>query len=218
MIFIYGAPQGGREWFQARVGVITASRFADAVSVLKKASGTKKAGDPSGAAEKYACDLAIERISRKHYGDTFETFAMKRGTELEAMARMIYESRTGNFVDEAGIVLTDDRLFGYSTDGFVNDDGLIEIKCPIDSVKVFNILKTGDISDYMHQIQGGLWITGRKWCDFVMHCPDLEAVNKDLYIKRIDRNEDFISKLETDLMAFAAVVSDCETLLKQKAA
>lgn len=210
--------QGSPEWFQSRVGVITASRFADAVSTLKKASGTKKVGDPTAAAEKYAYDLAIERVSQKHYGDTFETFAMKRGTELESMARMLYESRTGTFVDEAGIVLTDDRLFGYSTDGSINDDGLIEIKCPIDSVKVFNILRTGDVSEYMHQMQGGMWITGRKWCDFVMHCPDLAAVNKDLYIKRIERDDDFIDKMVTDLMAFAAVVSDCETLLKQKAA
>jgi len=210
--------QGSPEWFAARAGVITASRFSDAVDRLKRASDGKKAGDRSGKSETYAYDLALERISGQPYGDTFQTFAMKRGTELEAQARMVYESRTMNFVTEAGIVLTDDRTFGYSTDGFVGDDGMIEIKCPLNSGKVLNILQTGDVSEYIHQMQGGLWITGRKWCDFIMYCPALESVGRDLYIKRIERDEAFIESLEADLLDFAAFVNQTESFLRQKAA
>jgi hypothetical protein len=94
---------------------------------------------------------------------------------------MEYEARTGNLASESGVMLTDDRLFGYSTDGLVGDDGLIEIKCPVDSVKIMDMLTTCDVSEYMHQMQLGMWISNRKWCDFIQYVPALEHVGKDLF-------------------------------------
>ena len=194
--------QGTPEWLAARAGVITASEFETAISRLTRASGDKKAGDPSGASERYAHDKAIERISGKAYGEPPKAWILDRGHEMERLARVAYESRHAEFASEAGVALTDDRMFGYSTDGFVGDDGLIEIKCPIDSVKIATMLRTGDVSEYIHQIQGGMWITGRKWCDFIMYVPDLESVGRDLYVRRIHRDDDFIDEMVSKLLAF----------------
>lgn len=201
MIFIE-CEQGTPEWHQARAGVITASTFADALSVLKRNSGGKTIGDPTDASDKLAGNTALERISGAPYGDTFDTYVMRRGREMEAIARMRYESNYNVIVDECGIVLTDDSLFGYSTDGFVGDEGMIEVKTPHDSNKIFDMIVTGNVDEYIHQIQGGMWITGRKWCDFIMYVPPLASINNDLYVKRIYRDDDFITEMETGLLAF----------------
>jgi hypothetical protein len=205
---------GSAEWLQARSGAITASRFADAISVLTRASGTKKIGDPTAAAEKYAGDLAIERISGKPYGEPVKAWTLDRGHEMEARARIAYETRHGLIAEEGGVVKTDDDWFGYSTDGAVGADGLIEIKSPIDSQKIMAMFKTGDVDEYIHQMQGGMWITGRKWCDFIMYVPDLESVGNDLYVKRIHRDDDFINAMVDQLMLFRATVQRTEAMLR----
>jgi hypothetical protein len=74
------------------------------------------------------------------------------------------------------------------------------------------------MSEYMHQIQGGLWITGRRWADFVMYCPQLEAIGKQIYYRRVQRDESFIEQLERDLVDFERLVSDTEMMLRAKAA
>lgn len=176
-----------------------------AASVAMALEG-KDPSDHSDIAKRYAADLAIERISGQPYGEPVKTWILERGHEMETRARMLYEARTGAFITEAGICVSDDGIFGYSTDGLAEDDGLIEIKAPIDSIKVMNMLLTGDTSEYDHQIQGGLWLTGRKWLDFIMYVPDLAAAGKDLYVKRIERNEEFIDKMVQQLAGFDALV------------
>jgi hypothetical protein len=51
------------------------------------------------------------------------------------------------------------------------------------------IWQTGDITEYWEQMQGGMWITGAKWCDFVMYVPELARAGRDLYIQRVVRND-----------------------------
>ncbi|RIY41988.1 lambda exonuclease family protein [Neopusillimonas maritima] len=210
MIFVE-CQQGTPEWFAARAGVITASKFSDAVSTLKN-------GDPSQASKDYAYRVAVERIYGETTEDTYQTFEMRRGQELEPLARMAYELKTGGLAEESGVVLTDDRIFGYSTDGLVGDDGLIEIKCPNSARKLVEMWETGDLSEYEHQIQGGMWITGRKWCDFIMYAPQLEPVGKHLYIKRVERDDDFIEAMESKLWEFARRVQSHVDNLKKEAA
>jgi len=115
--------QGTEEWFASRCGKITASCFADAISRCQKKSGARSVGDPTAVAERYAADLAIERVSGRPHGEPPKAWVLERGHEMEAAARMLYEARTRSFVTEAGICVTDDGLFGYSTDGLVDDDG-----------------------------------------------------------------------------------------------
>ena len=212
MIFI-DCEQGTPEWHQARAGVITASTYSDALSVLKRKSGDKEVGDPTDASDTLAIETAFERISGEPYGDTFQTYAMKRGSEQEAFARMRYESEYSELVQECGIVLTDDRLFGYSTDGFVGKDGMIEVKTPANSLKIVKMIQSGNVDEYIHQIQGGLWITGRLWCDFIMYVPPLKSKGNDLYVKRIFRDDDFINDLETGLLKFNDRVESYVNLL-----
>jgi exodeoxyribonuclease (lambda-induced) len=206
--------QGTEAWHAARCGKITASCFADAISRCQKKSGSRNVGDPTAVAERYAADLAIERISGKPHGEPPKAWVLERGHEMEAAARRIYEGRTGAFVTEAGICLTDDGIFGYSSDGLCDDDGLIEIKAPIDSTKILAMWATGDTSEYDHQLHGGMWITGRKWTDFIMYVPDLAAVGKDLYVKRVFRDDAFIDAMVERLAWFDRLVQSNVAILR----
>lgn len=212
-------PQGSEDWLRARAGAITASRFADARSRLKKASrdGRRKAGDFSYEATSYAALIALETIAREPLDETFVTYRMRRGRDLEPMARRVYEARTKALVEEVSLILTDDERFGYSADGLVEDDGLVEIKCPMAAEKLLLCWEDPDNAhwEYVDQINGGLWITGRKWCDLVVYCPWLESVGKDLFVKRIYRNDDAINELEADLLQFMHLVDHNLAILRE---
>jgi exodeoxyribonuclease (lambda-induced) len=189
-------------------------KAAPTAECVKRALAGEETAQPSDTAKRYAADLAIERISGQPHGEPPKAWVLERGHEMETAARRIYEGRTGAFVTEAGICLTDDGTFGYSSDGLVDDDGLIEIKAPIDSIKIMHILATGDTSEYDHQMQGGMWITGRKWVDFIMYVPDLAAVGRDLYVKRVLRDDAFIDAMVQRLCAFDALVGQYEAVLR----
>jgi exodeoxyribonuclease (lambda-induced) len=186
--------------------------------IIVRALNGEQTEQPSDTARRYAADIAIERISGVPYGEPPKTWLLERGHELEDRARIAYEARTGYLVEECGVVLTDDRKFGYSTDGMPDDDGLVEIKCPIDSVKIAHIWRTGDVSEYMHQMQGGMWITGRRWCDFIMFVPDLASVGKDLFVKRIHRDDAFIDAMVDSLLGFERLVAENESFFRMVAA
>lgn len=210
MIFI-NCEQGTEEWHKARCGVITASKFRDAIETTAK-------GKPTAKSSLYAAQVAIERISGAPCDEVFNSWQMRRGTELEPKARMEYEAATGNLASESGVVLTDDRLFGYSTDGELEQDGIIEIKCLASAIGVLEMWRYRDLSEYMHQIQGGLWITGRKYCDFVMYAPQLEPVGKQLFLHRVERDDEFIDDMVVQLLAFSKVVDENEKILRMKEA
>lgn len=213
-------PQGSDAWLAARAGIITASRFSDARTRLARAGKNGKAGDPAAKAVEYAWQVAMERIAGEPVSPTFETWQMRRGTALEPEARMAYELHAGLLASEEGLIMTDDGAFGYSADGLVGDDGLIEIKCPANCQKVGDIWSNpaGATDEYIDQIQGGMWIAGRKWCDFIMYCPWLEPVGKELFVQRIERDDGYIAKLEGDLLAFKRLVDEYEAILRQRAA
>ena len=194
--------QGSEEWLTARRGKITGSRFKDARDKLK-------GGQPSKACLGYAMDVARERIGGSA-PPKFQNAAMRTGTEQEPFARAMYEARTGHMVDEAGFYLSDDGVFGLSPDGLIDDDGVLEIKTMISSDTLFTAVADGDLSAYMDQCLGYLWLLGRKWVDLTLWCPDLNH----MAIHRITRNEDAIEALETDLMAFARLVTQYENTLR----
>lgn len=183
-------------------------------AIVMRALEGKDTRSPSDEAVRYSCDIAIERISNRPHGEPPKAWVLARGHEMEVKARMAYEVLTGAMATEAGICKTNCGIFGYSTDGFVDDDGLIEIKAPIDSQKIMTMLETGDVSEYIHQMQGGMWITGRMWCDFIMYVPELESVGKALYIKRIHRDDVFIDAMVESLMLFERMASRNEAILR----
>ena len=195
--------QGSPEWKQARAGKVTASRAKDARDKLKS-------GAASGKQIAYACQVALERLSGQPADATFENWQMREGHVQEPIARAAYERRTGNLVDEVGAFATDDDLFLYSPDGLIDGDGLLEVKTLFSPERIMTIVGNGDVSDFMDQCMFGLWLTGRQWIDLVVWVPSLEH----LTIKRIDRDEDYIEAMETDLMAFSRLVKQYETTLR----
>ena len=195
--------QGSPEWKQARAGKVTASRAKDARDKLKS-------GAASGKQIAYACQVALERVSGQPADATFENWQMREGHVQEPIARAAYERRTGNLVDEVGAFATDDDLFLYSPDGLIDGDGLLEVKTLFSPERIMTIVGNGDVSDFIDQCMFGLWLTGRQWIDLVVWVPSLEH----LTIKRITRDEDAIEALESDLMAFARLVTQYETTLR----
>lgn len=213
-MIIIDCEQGSQEWFQARAGVITASMFEECRKRLK--SGPNK-GDHTSAAKAYAFRLAVERISGELLAEeVFENYAMRRGRELESEARLAHEAAKGILVDQTGIALTDDRLFGASVDGLIDEDGSSEYKCFISPEKLMPILLEGDISSVEAQVQGQLWVTGRKWADFVLYCPALKSIGRHLTIITIERDESFIEELEQDMLKFNALVEEYKNKLSNE--
>jgi hypothetical protein len=135
---------------------------------------------------------------------------------LEPFARAAYEAANGCWIDETSLVLTDDGCFGYSSDGLRGDDGMVEIKIPAACDKLGAIWSNPETAheEYIDQMNGGLWITGRKYIDLVVYCPWLESVGKELFVKRIWRDDAAINALESDLIEFRSLVNRYESILR----
>lgn len=201
-LIIHTDAQGTPGWLAARRAVITGSRFKDCRDRLKSGAPSKKCTD-------YAMDVAREREG----GEPMQVFvngAMRLGTEQEPYARAVYERKTGHIVDEAGFITTADRLFGVSVDGLVGDDGIIEIKTMVSSDTLFTAFVGGDVSGYIDQCNGAMWLLGRKWVDLVLWVHDLQRMK----IVRIERDDDQIEALEADLMEFERMVTKHQNSLR----
>jgi hypothetical protein len=214
-MIIVNCIQGSPEWHGGRAGVITASMFEVARGKLK--SGANK-GQPTSAALDYAFKLAVERISGTPLDGGFETWQMRRGHELEPDARMEHEIQTGLIVTQVGLVKTDDGVFGASADGFIGDDGGSEYKCFLAPEKLRSFHIDNDASGIMDQVQGCMWITGRKWWHIGMYCPALVSVGRQLWWQEFKRDDDYIEELEADLWQFKLLVDSYEQQLRSKAA
>ena len=181
------------DWFDARLGKATASRFKDAIATLKN-------GNPSQAQLDYLTELVVERLTNTP-AQRVVTSAMNWGTEQEPAARAAYERATGRIVEETGFVAHDTLLAGCSPDGLVDWDGLIEIKCPYNSAVHIETLLNGMPAHHTAQVQGQMWITGRDWCDFVSYDPRMPETLQ-LHVQRITRDPGFIADLEARITSF----------------
>ena len=206
---IVDCEQGTPDWFAARAGVITASKFSTARKQLKS-------GKPAAAALDYAMQVAVERIAGETIEATFETWQMKRGSELEAEARAGHEFRLEKTVTEIGFVLSDCGRFGGSPDGLIEDSGGSEYKCPIGPAQLRKLFIEADKSDYQDQVQGNLWLTGRQWWDLVIYCPFLAPANRSYTVTRYDRDQTYIDALAADLEQFDKLVNEYQTTLEKQ--
>lgn len=191
--------QGTDEWLAARAGKFTGSRFNNLMARLWN-------GEPGASCRNLLASLVIERLTGRPV-ETYQNDAMRRGTELEPLARSAYIAKSGTWVTEVGFCVHDELPFvGVSPDGLVGEDGLLEIKCPSAEAKHLDaLLKGAHATEYRWQIQGQLWVTGRKWCDAVSYdCRWPEYLQ--LAVTRVERNEDDITQLETECMRSNEVV------------
>lgn len=190
-------------------------KSAPSSAIVQKALAGEPVGDWSNATKNYAFRLACERIAGGSLDDErFETYAMRRGRELEEACRRKHEESIGLIVDLAGFVRTEDGKFGASADSLVDPDGGAEYKCFYAPEKVRPILVEDDWGDVADQVQGCLWITGRKWWDMCLYFPALESIGKAFTRRRVLRDDNYIERLESDLMDFERLVTDWETRLR----
>jgi hypothetical protein len=114
--------------------------------------------------------LAAERIT-DYVEDTFVTHDMFRGIESEPYARDLYAEHTDQPVEEVGFMVREFEGFkiGYSPDGLVGEDGLIEIKAPRQKGHLSTVVSNEVPAQHMAQLQTGLLVSGREWIDFVSY-------------------------------------------------
>jgi len=192
--------QRSDEWLKLRCGVATARCFD---KIITPATGKASASALAYRRELLAEWLMGEPVSVKESG------WMQRGTEMEPEARAFYEFEADAEVTEAGFVFLDERRqIGCSPDGLVGDDGLIEIKCPAPNTHVGYLIDAKLPTAYIPQVQGALWVTGRKWCDFVSYHPEMESL-----IVRVRRDEPYIAKMATLIEAFVATMLEEREIL-----
>lgn len=166
--------QRSDEWFAARLGIVTAS----VVGQLITPKTVKVANNDAARALHYK--LLSERITG-HVEETYQSPAMWRGTVDEPIARDLYSARYAP-VTVCGFMTRTygGRTVGYSPDGLVGKDGLIEIKSRDPKEQVRTILADEVPVEFMPQIQCGLMVSGRAWCDFVSFSGGLP-----LFVKRV---------------------------------
>lgn len=186
------------EWFQARLGKVTASRVADVIAKTKTGY--------SASRENYMAQLVVERLTNTQ-AETFTNAAMQWGTDQEPFARAAYELKMGVMVDETGLV---DHptipMAGASPDGLIGEDGLVEIKCPNTATHIDTLLTQTVPAKYITQMQFQMACTGRQWCDFVSFDPRMPQ-KAQIFIKRVLRDDLFIKEVESEIKKFLAEVS-----------
>ncbi len=184
--------QGSLEWHEARLGRATASRFKDIMTKIRSGE--------AAAVKNYRAEIVAEQLTG-YREELFTTAAMQWGTDNEPVARLRYELETGNDVEECGFFAHPDIMAGASPDGLVNDDGLLEIKCPNSATHIETLRKRKVPSQYYWQVQGQMWMTGRQWCDFVSFDPRLPENAQYIRI-RMDRDDKAIAELEEEVKEF----------------
>lgn len=197
---IITAGQGTDEWLLARAGIATASRFKDVMAKINSGEAANR--------RNYRVDLVVERLTGKPL-PSFQSFAMKQGTEREPDARMAYMIRTGAVVDQVGLVRHDEIECGASPDGLISTDGGLEIKCPERSAHFEYLRQKAEPPEYTWQIQGGMWICERQWWDFVSYNPDFPE-HLQLIVRRIKRDEKAIAALAAEVAKFMQEVRNEE--------
>jgi hypothetical protein len=174
----------------------------------------ERVGKPSTSALNYAFCLAFERVSGEPLqGDEFDTFAMRRGRELEPDARAAHEA-LGILVQRAGFCTNWEGAIGASTDGLIGQKGASEYKALVSPAGLRAILLDDDLSEFEDQLQGGLLVTERDWMHFGLYCPALEPMGQALTLRVVYRDEPYIAKLEKDLREFDLLVGELEKKLR----
>ena len=203
--------QRTEEWFQQRLGKVTASRISDVIAKTKTGVSTSR--------QNYLVQLVSERITGKK-GDSFVNQAMLDGIEREGAARAIYMLNRDVSVTEVGFF--DHPVIknsGASPDGAVNAEedgkyaGLIEIKCPIETTHTNTLMSKSVPSKYIPQMQWQLACTGAKWVDFVSYNPNF-PMELQLFVARVDRDDTYIAELEAEVVKFLEEVE--QTIIKLK--
>lgn len=167
--------QGSPEWIAARIGLLTASEMKHIITPanLKPANNDKERA--------HVYEILAQRITgyvEPHYISD----DMLRGVTDEADAKEIYAENYGD-VQDVGFITNDKWGFtlGYSPDGLVGDDGVIECKSRRQKYQIETILEDTMPDDYLIQVQTSLLVSERKWCDFITYSAGLPMLTVRVY-------------------------------------
>ena len=194
MIEIIDCEQGSPEWFQARLGIPTASCFKDvlAQNVARTGPGLTRAT--------YMRRLAGEIITGQP-AETFKSSEMERGNDMETDARNNYTFKLRADPIRVGFVRNGN--VGCSPDSFLGDDGILELKTQKAELLIATLDADRFPPEHIAQCQGALAVTGRKWVDLCVYWPGMP-----LFVKRAQRDEEYIRMLTTELDRFNGELAD----------
>jgi hypothetical protein len=162
--------QGSTEWLDVRCGLLTASEMKLIVTPTLKAASNEKE-------RAHLYTLLAQRVAG-YTEDAYQNDDMLRGHEDEIDAKILYQTNYAE-IEDCGFITNDEFGFtiGYSPDGMIGAEGLIEIKSRKHKFQVETILDNvaaGTIpTDFLVQVQTGLLVSGRKWCDFISYSAGL---------------------------------------------
>ena len=197
--------QGSEEWALEKAGYASAS---EASAILAKGQGKTRLA--------YLRRIVAERLTGKPsenggYGSWAKN--LERGKTQEPFARMGAEARLDCVIEEVGIIRHPMLMASCSPDGLIDDDGGAEIKSVLPTVQIDTILQGGYPSEHKAQIMFSLWVTGRKYWNFVSFSPDLPE-NLRLYVFRVVRDEAYIKELQSAVIAFLLECKELEDKLR----
>lgn len=141
--------------------------------------------------------IAAERITQ-WVEPTHRTEAMWRGVMEEPLARDFYHEHVAP-VTEVGFMVRDFGHYriGYSPDGLVGDDGLIEIKSRAQKKQVSTVVTDEVPPENMAQLQAALLVTGREWVDYISYSGGMA-----FWRKRVKPDERWFAALNAAAAAF----------------
>lgn len=201
--------QRSEQWFKDRLGKVTASRIGDILNTIRN-------GNWAASRKNYAAQLVTERLSPERIPEAFTNEAMQWGVDQEPHARAAYEARTGNKVTEVGFCDHPTiAMAGASPDGFVGDDGLLEIKCPTTATHIETLLAGQIPEKHKYQMLWQMACTKRTWCDFVSFDPRLPE-EMQVFLERFHGDPAEITRIEKEVMIFNEEVDATVDALTKK--
>lgn len=183
MMEVFDIEQGEAEWFQARLGIPTASKFA---TVMAKGEGKTRS--------EYMRKLAGEIITGEP-AESFSNVHMERGKEMEDEARETYAFVEAADIRRVGFIRNGCR--GASPDSLVGDRGGLEIKTALPHIQIDRLERNRLPPEHRAQVQGNIWLSERDWWDFVSYWPKLPML-----IVRVYREDDYIREMAGEIDRF----------------
>ena len=189
--------QGSEEWRTLRAGRVGGTSCAALLTNGKSDNGL------GVGAQAMVYRKAAEYITGPQ-DDTYVNAAMERGTALEPVARRRYENEYFCTVQEVGYI-SEGEYLGVSPDGLIGEDGGLEIKCP-GADEFLRFFDTREMKkEYYQQVQWSLYISGRKWWDFVYYHPEFAPI--DLICKRFYPDPDMFATWDEKVPVYCAEVA-----------
>lgn len=203
--------QGTDAWKQLRVGLVTGTGF-------KKIMTSGKGSAPSLVRQGYLTELITQRITGAPSEGFFASEDMRNGIEREPDARRLFEYHTGKLVSELSFFKHPWMKMGVSPDGLIGSDEGLEVKCPKQHTHM-EYLKLTHLppEEYKDQVYGSLMVTGRKRWYFASYHPNFPP-ELQLHVICVERDEDYITKLEAATSKFLAEVNVGVKEMKEKIA